>query len=137
MESIDIRQNNQIREEILNLLEEEITKNKDEDFVRFITHERNRIIHQHKVDTKFYGERAPKMEKYIKDMSLQLRVNLMKRFMSMLAYHYNTNTSISEKTLLWIDNKIQILYRKVGKGINLINERKEYIREKYSEKSTD
>jgi hypothetical protein len=119
-----------VRDEIIDLYTQQINTVKDINFKKFLMTERERLIHQYNVDRGTYGTYAPKMVKYTSEMSLQMRVNLMKKFMTFLSFHYNTNTDLSDDTLLWIDNKIKGLYTKVGKSIEIINERKEYYNNK-------
>ena len=120
-----IRRNINVRVEILNLYDNEISTNKNEDRVNFIKNEREKILHLEKMDSGFFkGKIAPSAWNYFTGYSDGETLSVVKWYMSFMAYHFKTNESLLPQTLEYIDYKIGTSYNLGKKLIKKLNKRK-------------
>lgn len=113
--------------ELLEIYNSEIQRCDDEDVLALLKMERERILYNVRYRNGEYGMYRPELEKFKSThpnlsnrRRLSLQVIARKKFMKILAYHYNT-ANISTETKEKLDIKLHSLYKKVGKQINSLN----------------
>ena len=107
----------QYQKEIIDILEVEINKCKDENYTNFLRNEIERYFHREfikEMECIFY---IPPMNKLPVKGNIQTRINYLKNLQHLYLYHYKNNKGISFKTIIQLDKNINSTYKKIGKLI--------------------
>jgi hypothetical protein len=121
-----ILKNEIVQEEMINLYSNEVMINKDEDLINFIMNEREKINHIKKMNQGVYkGKSAPSAWNYFTGYSDGKTVSVIKKYISLMSYYYNTNQTLSPETIEYIDSKIKATYNLGKKLIKKLNKRQD------------
>jgi hypothetical protein len=124
--SIELIRNNDVRVEMIKIYTNELSQNKDEHFPLFLATEREKILHQIKIDSGVYkGKLVPSSRNYFKGFSDAHTFTIMKKYISFLVNHLKTNKTLSPTTKEYISSKIGVSYSQVGKILRKFERKKE------------
>ena len=124
--SVELIKNNNVREEMIGIYTNELSQNKDEHFSLYISTEREKILHQIKIDMGVYkGKKLPSATNYFRGFSDAHTFTIMKKYISFLVNQFKTNNTLSPTTKEYISSKISVSYSQVGKIIRKFERRKE------------
>jgi hypothetical protein len=121
-----INYNEIVQDEMINLYSNEIITNKDEELIDFIMNEREKIVHIKKVNQGVYkGKILPSAWNYFTGYSDGKTVSVIKRYIPLMSYYYNTDETLSPETIEYIDSKIKATYNLGKKLIKKLNKRQD------------
>ena len=107
----------QHQKEIINILEVEINRSKNEKYINFLRNEIEKYYHRELIKEMEGRLYIPKMNKLPVYGGFQQRINYLKNLQYLYLYHYNNNKNISSITIEILDIKINSTYKKIGKLI--------------------
>lgn len=124
--STELIRNNNVRGEMIDIYTNELSQNKDDDFSLFIATEREKILHQIKIETGVYkGKILPSARNYFRGFSEAHTITIMKKYISFLVNHLKTNKTLSSTTKEYISSKIGVSYSQVGKILRNLNRKRD------------
>lgn len=124
--STELIRNNNVREEMINIYTNELSQNRDDDFSLFLATEREKILHQIKIETGVYkGKILPSARNYFRGFSEAHTITIMKIYISFLVNNLKENKTVSPTTKEYISSKIGVSYSQVGKILRKLNRKRE------------